>query len=97
MELLNDTKSSDTDTLGVVRLFDPFYCPGLLTGYMSRRGNRGAISDCDFTRTSHREQLRYRGRTGVDRTSVKRYDFDVLPIVFSVLAVAFVVAWALDL
>ena len=64
---------------------------------MSRRGNRGAISDCDFTRTSHREQLRYRGRTGVDRTSVKRYDFDVLPIVFSVLAVAFVVAWALDL
>ena len=28
LELLNDTKSSDTDTFGVVRLFDPFYYPG---------------------------------------------------------------------
>ena len=71
--------------------------PGLLTGYMSRRGNRGAISDCDFTRTSRREELRYRRRTEGDRTSVKRHDFDVLPIVFSILAVGFVLAWALDL
>ena len=36
-------------------------------------------------------------RTEGDRTSVKKYDFEVLPIVFSVLAVLFVVAWALDL
>ena len=29
--VLNEKKSSDTDTHGVVRLFDPVYYPGLLT------------------------------------------------------------------
>ena len=64
---------------------------------MSRRGNRGAISDFGKACSSRREELRSLRRTEGDRTSVKRYDFEVLPIVFSVLAVAFVVAWALDL
>jgi hypothetical protein len=31
LELLNDTKSSDTDALGVVRLFHPFYYPRVTT------------------------------------------------------------------
>ena len=64
---------------------------------MSRRGNRGAISDFGKACSSRREELRSLRRTEGDRTSVKRYDFEVLPIVFSVLAVLFVVAWALDL
>ena len=49
---------------------------------------------------SRREASRYlRRKTGQegDETSVKRYNFDVLPVVFTVLAVAFVVAWVLDL
>ena len=64
---------------------------------MSRRGNRGAISDFGKACSSRREELRSLRRTEGDRTSVKKYDFEVLPIVFSVLAVLFVVAWALDL
>ena len=64
---------------------------------MSRRGNRGAQSDFGKACSSRREELRSLRRTEGDRTSVKRYDFEVLPIVFSVLAVAFVIAWALDL
>ena len=64
---------------------------------MSRRGNRGAISDFGKACSSRREELRSLRRTEGDRTSVKKYDFEVLPIIFSVLAVAFVVAWALDL
>ena len=64
---------------------------------MSRRGNRGAISDFGKACSSRREELRSLRRTEGDRTSVKRYDFEVLPLVFTVLAVAFVVAWALDL
>ena len=64
---------------------------------MSRRGNRGAISDFGKACSSRREELRSLRRTEGDRTSIKRYDFEVLPIVFSVLAVLFVVAWALDL
>ena len=64
---------------------------------MSRRGNRGAISDFGKACSSRREELRSLRRTEGDRTSVKKYDFEVLPIVFGILAVAFVVAWALDL
>ena len=64
---------------------------------MSRRGNRGAISDFGKACSSRREELRSLRRTEGDRTSVKKYDFEVLPIVFGILAVAFVFAWALDL
>ena len=64
---------------------------------MSRRGNRGAISDFGKACSSRREELRSLRRTEGDRTSVKRYDFEVLPIIFGILAVAFVFAWALDL
>ena len=64
---------------------------------MSRRGNRGAISDFGKACLSRREELRSLRRTEGDRTSVKKYDFEVLPIVFGILAVAFVFAWALDL
>ena len=68
---------------------------------MSRRGNKDTklarLSDFGKACSSRREELRSLRRTEGDRTSVKRYDFEVLPIVFSVLAVLFVVAWALDL
>ena len=64
---------------------------------MSRRGNRGAISDFGKACSSRREELRSLRRTEGDRSSVKKYDFEVLPIVFGILAVAFVFAWALDL
>ena len=64
---------------------------------MSRRGNRGAISDFGKACSSRREELRSLRRTEGDRTSVKKYDFEVLPIVFGILAVAFVFAGALDL
>ena len=64
---------------------------------MSRRGNWGAISDFGKACSSRREELRSLRRTEGDRTSVKKYDFEVLPIVFGILAVAFVFAWALDL
>jgi len=64
---------------------------------MSRRGNRGAISDFGKACSSRREELRSLRRTEGDRTSVKKYDIAVLPIVFGILAVAFVFAWALDL
>ncbi len=64
---------------------------------MSRRGNRGAISDFGKACSSRREELRSLRRTEGDRTSVKKYDFEVLPILFGILAVAFVFAWALDL
>ena len=64
---------------------------------MSRRGNRGAISDFGKACSSRREELRSLRRTEGDRTSVKKYDFEVLTIVFGILAVAFVFAWALDL
>ena len=64
---------------------------------MSRRGNRGAISDFGKACSSRREELRSLRRTEGDRTSVKKYDFEVLPVVFTILAVAFVFAWALDL
>jgi len=46
---------------------------------------------------SSREHSRYLRRKEGDLTSVKTYHFDVLPVVFTVLAVAFVVAWVLDL
>ena len=45
---------------------------------MSRRGNRGAISDFGKACSSRREELRSLRRTEGDRTSVKRHDFDVL-------------------
>ena len=64
---------------------------------MSRRGNRGAVSDFGKACSSRREELRSLRRTEGDRTSVKKYDFEVLPVVFTILAVAFVFAWALDL
>ena len=64
---------------------------------MSRRGNRGAISDFGKACSSRREELRSLRRTEGDRSSIKKYDFEVLPIVFGILAVAFVFAWALDL
>ena len=62
---------------------------------MSRRGNRSTLSGKACS--SRREELRSLRRTEGDRTSVKKYDFEVLPIVFGILAVAFVFAWALDL
>ena len=50
---------------------------------------------------SRREASRYLSRRTqadpLDQTCVKRYNFDVLPVVFTVLAVAFVVAWVLGL
>ena len=46
---------------------------------------------------SRRANLRAKERYQGDRSCVKRYNFDVLPVVFTVLAVAFVVAWVLDL
>ena len=68
---------------------------------MSRRGNKDTklarLSDFGKACSSRREELRSLRRTEGDRTSVKKYDFEVLPIVFGTLAVAFVFAWALDL
>ena len=55
------------------------------------------ISDFGKACSSRREELRSLRRTEGDRTSVKKYDFEVLPVVFTILAVAFVFAWALDL
>jgi hypothetical protein len=68
---------------------------------MSRRGNKNTklarLSDFGKACSSRREELRSLRRTEGDRTSVKKYDFEVLPVVFTFLAVAFLVAWALDL
>ena len=70
---------------------------------MSRRGNKDTklarLSDFGKACSSRREELRSLRRTEGDRTSVKKYEvsFEVLPIVFGILAVAFVFAWALDL
>ena len=78
-----------------------FYYPGSPDRYMSRRGNKNTklarLSDFGKACSSRREELRSLRRTEGDRTSVKKYDFEVLPVVFTILAVAFVFAWALDL
>ena len=55
---------------------------------MSRRGNKDTklarLSDFGKACSSRREELRSLRRTEGDRTSVKRYDFEVLPIVFGI-------------
>ena len=58
---------------------------------MSRRGK-----SVQALRAKETRYLRRKTGQG-DQTCVKRHNFDVLPVVFTVLAVAFVVAWVLDL
>ena len=66
----------------------------------SRRGDKQAKGDLTprpVKLARRKEQNKLRREWRRDRANVQRQYFDVQTIVFTVLAVAFVIAWALDL